>query len=140
MIKFNPVLSAVAAVSVAAAAIWGGWQLLQPSADPTTPDSNAEPFAWVDCKPRLLDGSPAVAVMFTQPLARSQDWGKLVKATEGEKPDTATPVPPRWVLGDNPRMLFLPNVTPDRTYRIALAESVKAAGWHHAWAQLKPAP
>jgi uncharacterized protein YfaS (alpha-2-macroglobulin family) len=128
MIKFNPVLSAVAAVSVAAAAIWVGWQLLHPSADPTTPDSNAEPFAWVDCKPRLLDGSPAVAVMFTQPLARSQDWGKLVKASEGEKPDTATPVPPRWVLGDNPRMLFLPNVTPDRTYRIALAEGMKAAG------------
>jgi uncharacterized protein YfaS (alpha-2-macroglobulin family) len=128
MIKFNPVLSAVAAVSVAAAAIWGGWQLLHPSADPTQPDGNAEPFAWVDCKPRLLDGSPAVAVMFTQPLARSQDWGKLVKASEGDKPDTATPVAPRWVLGDNPRMLFLPNVTPDRTYRIALAEGVKAAG------------
>jgi hypothetical protein len=128
MMKFSPALSAAVAVSVTAAAIWGGWQLLHPSESQTTTDRNAEPFAWVDCKPRLLDGSPAVAVMFTQPLARSQDWGKLAKATEGDKPETATPVPPRWVLGDNPRMLFLPNVTPDRTYRIALAEGVKATG------------
>ena len=127
MMKFSPALSAAVAVSVAAAAIWGGWQLLHHSASQTTPDSNAEPFAWVDCKPRLLDGSPAVAVMFTQPLARSQDWGKLVAASEGDKADTATPVPPRWVLGDNPRMLFLPNVTPDRTYHIKLAEGMSAA-------------
>jgi hypothetical protein len=112
MIKFNPVLSAVAAVSVAAAAIWGGWQLLHPSADPTTPDSNAEPFAWVDCKPRLLDGSPAVAVMFTQPLARSQDWGKLVKASEGEKPDTATPVPHAGCWATTPACCFCPTSRP----------------------------
>lgn len=119
-------LATLAAVTVALA-VWGGWKLTLEEVPALAEAGSAEPFAWVDCKPRLLDGSPAVAVMFTQPLARSQDWGKLVKASEGDKPETATPVPPRWVLGDNPRMLFLPNVTPDRTYRIALAEGVAAA-------------
>ena len=98
-----------------------------PQAQPVAVGS-AEPFAWVDCKPRLLDGAPAVAVMFTQPLARSQDWGKLVKVTEGESASNASPVPGRWVLGDNPRMLYLPYVTPDRTYRIALDQALAAAG------------
>ena len=118
---------AALAAATAALALWGGWKLMQGEVTTQPETGTTEPFAWVDCKPRLLDGSPAVAVMFTQPLARSQDWGKLVKASEGEKSDTATPVAPRWVLGDNPRMLFLPNVTPDRTYRIALAEGVAAA-------------
>lgn len=120
-------LAALASVTTAIA-LWAGWTWLHHEAPPATDAGTSEPFAWVDCKPRLLDGSPAVAVMFTQPLARSQDWGKLVQVSEGDKSETASPVPPRWVLGDNPRMLFLPNVTPDRTYRIALAEGVAAAG------------
>ena len=51
-----------------AAAVWGGWKL-KPGDAPAQPVAvgSAEPFAWVDCKPRLLDGAPAVAVMFTQP-------------------------------------------------------------------------
>ncbi len=112
-----------------AAAVWGGWKL-KPGDAPAQPVAvgSAEPFAWVDCKPRLLDGAPAVAVMFTQPLARSQDWGKLVKVTEGESASNASTVPGRWVLGDNPRMLYLPYVTPDRTYRIALDQALAAAG------------
>ena len=112
-----------------AVAVWGGWKL-KPGDAPAQPVAvgSAEPFAWVDCKPRLLDGAPAVAVMFTQPLARSQDWGKLVKVTEGESASNASPVPGRWVLGDNPRMLYLPYVTPDRTYRIALDQALAAAG------------
>ena len=127
MIKPSPALSTTLAALAVSAAVWGGWQWLGHEA-PVAPDAaTAEPFAWVDCKPRLLDRSPAVAIMFTQPLARSQDWGKLVQASEGDKPETATPVAPRWVLGDNPRMLFLPNVTPERTYRFALSQSLSAA-------------
>ncbi len=84
---------------------------------------SSQAFALVDCKARLLDGSPAVALMFTQPLARSQDWGKLIKAKEGDKP-----VSNRWVLGDNPRVLLLANATPDSEYSVELAADVAATG------------
>jgi hypothetical protein len=125
MIVLPTKILAVLVATTAALALWIG---VQGEVSALAETGTSEPFAWVDCKPRLLDGTPAVAVMFTQPLARSQDWGKLVKASEGDQPETATPVSPRWVLGDNPRMLFLPNVTPDRTYRITMAEGMKAAG------------
>ncbi len=85
---------------------------------------SAQPFALAECKARLFDGAPAIAVMFTQPLARSQDFAKLVKASEG---DGAKPMDARWVLGDNPRMLYLPYVTPERNYRIELAATLAAA-------------
>ena len=55
-----------------------------------------------------------------RPLRRSQDWAKLLQATEGEEAAGGTPVPSRWVLGDNPRVLYLPNATPDRTYRVRI--------------------
>lgn len=116
-----------AAAAVAGAVLLGGWLFKQHTSNTDPTDGSDEPFAWVDCKPRLLDGSPAVAVTFTQPLARGQNWDKLVQASEGESADKAQPVTPRWVLGDNPRTLFLPNATPERTYRIALAEGLAAA-------------
>lgn len=90
-----------------------------------------EAFALAGCKARLFDGAPAVAVMFTQPLARSQDFDKLFKAregTEGQQPAEAKPVESRWVLGDNPRVLYLPYVTPARQYHVELAADVAAAG------------
>ncbi len=88
-----------------------------------------QPFALADCKPRLFDGAPAIAVSFTQPLARSQDWGRLVKAVvsaEGEDKSKGKPVDARWVLADNPRVLYLPFVTPDRTFHIELAAELAA--------------
>lgn len=86
-------------------------------------------FELADCKPRMFDGSPAVAVMFTQPLDRSQDFSRVLKAferAENEAEDQARPVKGRWVLGDNPRVVYLPYATPARTYRIELAAEVKA--------------
>lgn len=110
-------------------ALWAGRPWQPGSASPSQVEiGTQQPFAWVDCKPRLFDGAPAVAVMFSQPLARSQDWGKLLKASEGETAASAKALDARWVLGDNPRMLYLPHVTPDRTYHIALNPGLAAAG------------
>ena len=83
-----------------------------------------EPFAWADCKPRLFDGSPAIGVVFTQPLDRNQPWAQRLTVTEG---DDGKPVAGRWVLGDNPRVLILPHVTPDRTLNIRMRADVTAA-------------
>lgn len=122
---------ALIAVVLLAAAAAAGWYVQQHGLGGGGPGSRAEvgsaqPFAMAECRARLFDGSPAVAVMFTQPLARSQDWGKLIQAREGEKPETAKPVEARWVLGDNPRVLYLPYVTPDRDYHLELSNLMAA--------------
>lgn len=109
------VQSALALLLIAGAG-WALWNWRQAEPPSRVEVGTGQAFAWVDCKARLFDGAPALAVMFTQPLARSQNWGKLIKASEGEQALDA-----RWVLGDNPRVLYLPYVTPDRTYRIQLA-------------------
>ena len=118
-----------------------GWYLQPAGADRHRADvGSPQPFALAECKARLFDGVPAVALMFTQPLARSQDWGKLIQtslagsAADAAKPASATQggaavVEPRWVLGDNPRVLYLPYVTPDRSYAMQMtAELVSADG------------
>ena len=117
-------------IMLAAVLAYSGWHFSQRSTGPSPVEdgSSAQAFALADCKARLFDGSPAIAVMFTQPLARSQDFGKLIKVTGGETPDSATPMDAHWVLGDNPRVLYLPYVTPDRHYRIELPVGLAAAG------------
>ncbi len=116
------------AVALAAAAGLGWWKFGPGGTSGNRVEvGSAAPFAFVDCKARLFDGSPALAVMFTQPLERSQDWSKLLQASEGDKPDSAKPVEARWVLGDNPRVLYLPYVTPQRTYRLQLSESLASS-------------
>jgi uncharacterized protein YfaS (alpha-2-macroglobulin family) len=135
------VQAAVAAVFVAGAAVSGyfAWQHFKSPGLPSSAEVGAEEaaFAFSECKARLLDGSPAIAVMFTQALDRKQDFGALLTAAEGtpgakadpnDPSSKATPADPasfkplagRWVLGDNPRVLYLPHVTPDRAYRITM--------------------
>ncbi|RPH42961.1 MAG: alpha-2-macroglobulin family protein [Burkholderiales bacterium] len=119
----RPVVAALAVVAAVVAVVMAvfGWRAGPPGDAPATAgDAVPAAFGLADCRPRLFDGSPAVAVMFTRPLKRSQDWAKLLQATEGEDASAATPVPARWVLGDNPRVLYLPNATPERTYRIRI--------------------
>ncbi len=133
--------AAVAAVVVAgaAAAGWWGWQRAQQPGMASSAEIGAEEagFAFSECKARLFDGSPAIAVMFTQALDRKQDFNALLTAAEGTPGPKADPNDPsskagpadpasfkplagRWVLGDNPRVLYLPYVTPDRAYRITM--------------------
>ena len=125
--RFKFLFGAFAAVLIAALT-YAGWRYHARDAAPSRVEvGSAQPFALADCKARLFDGAPAVAVMFTQPLARSQDWAKLAKASEGDSKETAKPLDARWVLGDNPRVLYLPYVTPERNVRIELAAELAAA-------------
>ena len=118
------VQGAIAAVVVAGAAAAGWWATHRAPAMPSSAEIGAEEaaFAFSECKARLLDGSPAIAVMFTQALDRRQDFSALLTAAEGT-PGTKTdpndpsvkakpadpasfkPLAARWVLGDNPRVL-----------------------------------
>ena len=140
--------AAAAAVVVAGVAVAGyfGWQRFSQPGLPSSAEVGAEEaaFAFSECKARLFDGSPAIAVMFTQALDAKQDFGKLLSASEGDAPrrrddgrvdpdakppeTSFKPLAARWVLGDNPRVLYLPYVTPDRSYRITLNAELAARG------------
>ena len=83
------VKAAVAAVVVTGAAVAGyvGWQYSRAPSLPSSAEIGAEAaFAFTECKARLFDGSPAIAVVFTQPLDPKQDFGKLLAASEGDAP------------------------------------------------------
>jgi uncharacterized protein YfaS (alpha-2-macroglobulin family) len=141
------IAAAAAVASVVALAGAGVWWYQQRHAMPSVADiGSAEAFNLVECKPRLFDGSPAVAVMFTQPLSSRQDWDKLLTATERqasppasgdeseaskEKPqdasDTGQPVKGRWVLTDNPRVLMLSYATPNHRYQVQVSADIEAA-------------
>lgn len=143
-------LALVVAIVLAGAG-WFGWQHGRSPELPSQVDvGSAAPFALADCRARLFDGAPAIAVMFTQPLARQQDWKDVARAFEGDAPPAETddegrrvrkpdakpldgkaatkPVEARWVLGDNPRVLVLPYVSPDRLFRVDLGAALKSAG------------
>lgn len=135
--------AAAAFVAAAAAAGYFAWQRHQAPSLPSSAEIGSEQaFAFSECKARLFDGSPAIAVVFTQPLDPKQDFGALLSASEGDAPkakdDGSVKTPPadasfkplaaRWVLADNPRVLYLPYVTPDRSYRIALKADLASRG------------
>ncbi|MCE4558090.1 alpha-2-macroglobulin family protein [Roseateles cellulosilyticus] len=137
------VQAAVAAAVVAGAAVAGyfAWQRVKAPSLPSSAEIGAEEaaFSFTECKARLFDGSPAIAVMFTQALDRRQDFDQLLTAQEADAPkksDGGTPTYPpekdfkpvaaRWVLGDNPRVLYLPYVKPDRSFRIAMKADLAA--------------
>jgi uncharacterized protein YfaS (alpha-2-macroglobulin family) len=131
--------AAAGAIALAGAGLW--WRHHQSSMPSVADIGTAEAFNFVECKPRLFDNSPAVAVMFTQPLDRGQDWDKLLKATEsgGSKGEKATsdsttgnaadakPIQGRWVLTDNPRVLMLTYATPDHQYKVDISAELAAA-------------
>ena len=79
------VQGAIAAVVVAGAAAAGWWATHRAPDMPSSAEIGAEEaaFAFSECKARLLDGSPAIAVMFTQALDRRQDFSALLTAAEG---------------------------------------------------------
>ena len=115
------------ALLTSAALAWIWWQKQQAGELGSRAEIGSEQaFAFSECRSRMFDGSPAIAVMFTQPLDRRQDFGALLKASEGEQGAGAKPLDGRWVLGDNPRVLYLPYVTPERKYHLALSAELAA--------------
>ncbi|MGQ3093636.1 MAG: alpha-2-macroglobulin family protein [Roseateles sp.] len=142
MVAWKKAVMALVGVGVLAGAGWWAWQKQSEPSLPSSAEIGGEQaaFALLDCKARLFDGSPAIALSFTQPLAPRQDFGALVTAQEGAAPmvegDKKTlppaasfkPLPARWVLGDNPRVLYLPFVTPGRSFKFSFNAELAARG------------
>ncbi|WP_043457938.1 alpha-2-macroglobulin family protein [Azohydromonas australica] len=146
-------LTAVVVLLAVLAAVAWWWQGRQPATAGTALSDPDAPFAALDCKARLLDDRPALAVVFSQPLDRRQDFGQAlrvvdlgpagadgeVKERDTEQPAASAPgAPPAgsapnekllqgaWVVGDNPRLLYFPFIQPQRRFRIEVADGLKA--------------
>lgn len=125
----------------------------------------ATPFTLVDAAERELDGSPALALTFSEELDSALAYdryivvmrlpGKRQATTRQEEPEedeaaaedeereadgqqavgespgtadgvqeAAAPIPVQgaWVLGDNPRMLYFPHVSPQTRYEVRIVD------------------
>lgn len=160
----NPRIVAVGVIVVALMAgvawWWGG------RGAPVGEATAGERFLAVDCQARYFENAPALALMFTAPVATRQNFKERLtvvdlgvadkparregenaesEATDGSgkkreaktaanapKPVGAgnaggTPVTTSWVVGDNPRILYLPLATPKHRYRITLNGELASA-------------
>ncbi|WP_298232272.1 alpha-2-macroglobulin [uncultured Azohydromonas sp.] len=143
----------VVVLAVLAAAAWWWNQGRQSSTVGTALADPDAPFTALDCKPRLLDDRPALAIVFSQPLDRRQGFGHALRVVDlgpadadgevkergAEQPAASAPgAPPAgsapnekllqgaWVVGDNPRLLYFPFIQPQRRFRIEVADGLKA--------------
>ncbi|NRF69389.1 alpha-2-macroglobulin family protein [Aquincola sp. S2] len=129
--------AAAAVVVLAAAAGWWWQQGRLPAAREggagllAGSDPNA-PFIATDCVARLLDDSPALAVLFSQPLDRKQKLQTQLLVSDlgaaGAKADRQGKLlQGAWVIGDNPRIAYFPYIAPQRQFRIEVQAGVLAA-------------
>ena len=139
------------------ATLIGAWLLSGRTGGGPIPVAGAgEKFDALDCQGRYFESSPALAVMFAAPVDSRQRFSERIavldlgdappkkreadaakKKSRGANPpaepkgkaagDKAKAVNTAWVLGDNPRALYLPQVTPGHRYRIALRADLASA-------------
>lgn len=130
-----------AAIGVIAITVAAGVWRWAPGVGGAPDDAGSErgaAFAVAECKPRLLDDRPALAVVFTQPLDRQQNLGELLKVVElsagpasAEGPASADAgeghrLQGHWTVGDNPRIAYFPYIQPQRRFRIEVPATVKS--------------
>ncbi|MBU4610998.1 alpha-2-macroglobulin family protein [Achromobacter sp. GG226] len=116
---------------------------------PAAPSPNADAFALLDCSARLFENAPALALTFTQPLAAGQDLSQLLSVSDlgapaapvrrrsgddeagtpkpAPKPVVGKPVAGAWVAADNPRVVYFPEVSPQRRYTVAGKGELRAS-------------
>ena len=108
----------------------GGWfyKNQHPARLETADVAQSEPFDFVGCQARLPDESPALAISFTQPIDRSQNFDKLITVSDvgaSQTDDSGQPVkvegdsPKKilqgsWAVGTNPRTIYFPYILPER--------------------------
>ena len=147
------VVAGIAVVAVAAGAAWW-WTQHRGGATGGGAESGADPnapFVVAECKPRLMDDQPALAVVFTQPVERTQSLGEYLRVVDlgpvsGEKEssteekaaakgapksaDGTTPegniVQGNWTVGDNPRIVYFPYIQAQRKFRIEVQAGLRS--------------
>jgi len=139
--------------------------LLLPRIQGVKPGEVSGTFALVEASERALDGAPALALTFSQPLDPRRSYDRFVRvyemplgaaeaaarlhrrddddeqsraldpkkfppvSTAAEDTDVSggTAVKTAWVVGDNPRLLYLPHVKPLTRYVIHIGHELSSA-------------
>jgi hypothetical protein len=73
------------------------------------------PSSVVQANARQYRDAPAQALVFSGPLAPKANWQSWLSVSEGGKQ-----VQGEWILADDGRTLYFPNVQPDKSYEVSL--------------------
>ena len=69
----------------------------------------------VQANARQYRDAPALALVFSGPLAPKANWQSWLSVSEGGKQ-----LQGEWILADDGRTLYFPNVQPDKSYEVSL--------------------
>lgn len=105
--------------------LWAGLALLMTGCGPDTPapaspsteaqQEAGAPSAVVQANARQYRDAPALALVFSGPLTPKANWQSWLSVSEGGKQ-----VQGEWILADDGRTLYFPNVQPDKSYEVSL--------------------
>ncbi len=92
----------------------------KPASQISTTESTARqeagaPTSVVQANARQYRDAPALALVFSGPLAPKANWQSWLGVSEGGKQ-----VQGAWILADDGRTLYFPNVQPDKSYEVSL--------------------
>lgn len=73
------------------------------------------PSSVVQANARQYRDAPALALIFSGPLAPKANWQSWLSVSEGGKQ-----LQGEWILADDGRTLYFPNVQPDKSYEVSL--------------------
>ncbi|EZH76991.1 alpha-2-macroglobulin family protein [Aeromonas hydrophila] len=86
-----------------------------PTTQPAAGQEAGAPSSVVQANARQYRDAPALALVFSGPLAPKANWQSWLSVSEGGKQ-----VQGEWILADDGRTLYFPNVQPDKSYEVSL--------------------
>ncbi|MFM5659220.1 alpha-2-macroglobulin [Aeromonas veronii] len=86
-----------------------------PTTKPAAQQETGAPSAVVQANARQYRDAPALALVFSGPLAPKANWQSWLGVSEGDKQ-----VQGEWILAEDGRTLYFPNVQPDKSYEVSL--------------------
>lgn len=86
-----------------------------PTTDPMARQEAGAHASVVQANTRQYRDAPALALVFSGPLAPKANWQSWLSVSEGGKQ-----VQGEWILADDGRTLYFPNVQPDKCYEVSL--------------------
>ncbi|MDX7839533.1 alpha-2-macroglobulin [Aeromonas caviae] len=86
-----------------------------PTTESTARQEAGEPSSVVQANARQYRDAPALALVFSGPLAPKANWQSWLSVSEGGKQ-----VQGEWILADDGRTLYFPNVQPGKSYEVSL--------------------
>ncbi|WP_068977148.1 alpha-2-macroglobulin family protein [Aeromonas sp. EERV15] len=86
-----------------------------PTTQPAAQQEAGAPSSVVQANARQYRDAPALALVFSGPLAPKANWQSWLAVSEGGKQ-----LQGEWILAEDGRTLYFPNVQPDKSYEVSL--------------------